>query len=38
MATYRNKQDDTIFYGGEFKLKISMDVIDDYSELRRILI
>lgn len=30
MATYRNKNDDTIFYGGEFKLKISMDTIDGY--------
>jgi hypothetical protein len=27
MATYRNKNDDTIFYGGEFKLKVSMDTI-----------
>lgn len=30
MATYRNKNDDTIFYGGEFKLKISMDTIGTY--------
>lgn len=30
MATYRNKNDDTIFYGGEFKLKISMDTISGY--------
>lgn len=30
MATYRNKNDDTIFYGGEFKLKISMDTIGGY--------
>lgn len=38
MATYRNKNDDTIIRGSEFKLNISMDVIDEYSELRRILI
>ena len=30
MATYRNKNDDTIIRGSEFKLNISMDVIDDY--------
>ena len=30
MATYRNKNDDTIFYGGEFKLKVSMDTIGGY--------
>ena len=30
MATYRNKNDDIIFYGGEFKLKVSMDTIDGY--------
>ena len=30
MATYRNKNDDTIFYGGEFKLKVSMDTIGNY--------
>ena len=30
MATYKNKNDDTIFYGGEFKLKVSMDTIDGY--------
>ena len=30
MATYRNKNDDTIFYGGEFKLKVSMGTIDGY--------
>ncbi len=30
MATYRNKQDDTIIRGSEFKLNISMDVIDEY--------
>ena len=30
MATYRNKNDDTIFYGGEFKLKVSMDTIGTY--------
>ena len=30
MAVYRNKNDDTIFYGGEFKLKISMDTIGGY--------
>ena len=29
MAIYRNKNDDTIFYGGEFKLKVSMDAIDE---------
>lgn len=29
MATYRNKQDDTIIRGSEFKLNISMDVIDE---------
>ena len=38
MATYRNKQDNTIIRGSEFKLNISMDVIDEYNELRRILI
>lgn len=38
MAVYRNKNDDTIFYGGEFKLKVSIDVIDEYGELRRTLI
>ena len=31
MATYRNKNDDTIFYGGEFKLKISMDTIGGHN-------
>lgn len=30
MATYRNKQDDTIIRGSEFKLNISMDVVDEY--------
>ena len=30
MATYRNRNDDTIFYGGEFKLKVSMDTIGGY--------
>lgn len=30
MATYRNKRDDTIIRGSEFKLNISMDVIDSY--------
>lgn len=30
MATYRNKNDDTIIRGSEFKLNISMDVIDTY--------
>ncbi len=29
MATYRNKNDDTIIRGSEFKLNISMDVIDE---------
>lgn len=38
MATYRNKNDDTVIRGSEFKLNINMDVIDEYSELRRILI
>lgn len=38
MAVYRNKNDDTIIRGSEFKVNISMDVIDEYSELRRILI
>ena len=31
MATYRNKNDDTIFYGGEFKLKVSMDTIGGHN-------
>jgi len=30
MATYKNKNDDTIFYGGEFKLKVSMNTIGSY--------
>lgn len=30
MATYRNKDNDTIVKGSEFKLNISMDVIDEY--------
>ena len=30
MATYRNKNDDTIFYGGEFKLKVSMGTTGTY--------
>lgn len=30
MATYRNKQDDTIISGSEFKLNISMDPDGDY--------
>lgn len=30
MATYRNKNDDTIIRGSEFKLNISMDAIDGY--------
>lgn len=35
MATYRNKNDDTIIRGSKFKMNISMDVIDEYSELRK---
>ena len=31
MTTYRNKNDDTIFYGGEFKLKVSMDTIGGHN-------
>lgn len=31
MAVYRNKNDDTIFYGGEFKLKVSMDTIGGHN-------
>ena len=30
MATYRNKNDNTIIRGSEFKLNISMDMIDSY--------
>ena len=30
MATYRNKNDDTIFYGGEFKLNVYMEPIDGH--------
>ena len=29
MAVYRNKNDDTIIRGSEFKVNISMDVIDE---------
>ena len=30
MAMYRNKNDDTIIRGSEFKVNINMDAIDDY--------
>lgn len=30
MATYRNKQDDTIPDGSEFKLNVNMEPIDGY--------